>query len=97
LSDVSKTVADSMEETKERHKRYLRAVNNPVRREILRAIQQGNDELESISEVTKVDEKTLNWHLRILEDGFCVERTLGGDPVRYILTKEGSVVDFLDK
>jgi len=30
----SKTIGDSMEETRDRHARYLRAVNNPVRRDI---------------------------------------------------------------
>ncbi len=97
MSNVSKTVTDSMEETKNRHRRYLRAINNPIRREILRAIQEGNDKLESISNAAKMDVKTLDWHLKILEDGFCLEITQDEDPVRYILTKEGSVVDFLDK
>ena len=97
MSDQSKTVADSMEETKERHRRYLRAVNNPIRRKILRSIEKGNTTLASISEDTGTDEKTLDWHLRILEDGFCVEKTTEGDFEKYTLTKEGLVVDYLDK
>ena len=97
MSDQSKTVADSMEETKERHRRYLRAVNNPIRRDILRSIENGNTTLASISKDTGTDKKTLNWHLRILEDGFCVERTINDDHEEFILTKEGLVVDYLDK
>ena len=97
MSDQSKTVADSMEETKERHRRYLRAVNNPIRRKILRSIEKGNTTLASISEDTGTDEKTLDWHLRILEDGFCVEKTTEGELEKYTLTKEGLVVDYLDK
>jgi len=97
LSDQSKTVADSMEETKERHRRYLRAVNNPIRRKILRSIEKGNTTLASISEDTGTDEKTLSWHLRILEDGFCVEKIKEGGLEKYSLTKEGQVVDYLDK
>jgi len=97
LSDQSKTVADSMEETKERHRRYLRAVNNPIRSKILRSIEKGNTTLASISEDTGTDEKTLSWHLRILEDGFCVEKIKEGDLEKYSLTKEGQVVDYLDK
>ena len=97
MSDISKTVADSMEETKERHRRYLRAVNNPIRRNILRSIEKGNTNIETISEDVGIDEKTLSWHLRILEDGFCVERIINGDQEEYKLTQEGLVVDFLDK
>ncbi|TRO62853.1 ArsR family transcriptional regulator [Candidatus Bathyarchaeota archaeon] len=97
MSDKSKTVVDSMEETKERHKRYLRAINNPVRRRILRAMFEGNDDLLSISESTGMDMKTLNWHLSILIDGFCVEKISASSPEKYRLTKEAEVVDFLDK
>lgn len=86
-----------MEETKERHRRYLRAINNPIRRRILRSIEKGNTTLASISEDTGIDEKTLNWHLRILEDGFCVEKTTAGDQERYSLTQEGLVVEYLDR
>ena len=97
MSDKSKTVADSMEETKERHRRYLRAVNNPFRRNILRSIEKGNTNIAAISKDTGTDEKTLNWHLKMLEDGFCVERTTNGDQEEFKLTQEGLVVDFLDK
>ena len=97
MSDISKTVADSMEETKERHRRYLRAVNNPIRRNILRSIEKGNTNIETISEDMGIDEKTLSWHLKILEDGFCVERVTNGDQEEYKLTQEGLVIDYLDK
>ena len=97
LSDTSKTVTDSMEETKQRHRRNLRAINNPIRRKVLRSIERGNTNIAAISEDTGTDEKTLSWHLRILEDGFCVERTIDGDQEEYKLTQEGRVVDYLDK
>ncbi len=96
-SDPSKTVADSMEETKERHRRYLRAVNNPVRRDILRAMKDGNTTIDELSSATGLDAKTLDWHLRMLEDGFCVERRQRGERVVFELTQEGLVVDFMDK
>ena len=97
MSDKSKTVTDSMEETKKRHERYLRAVNNPIRRKILRSIEKGNDTLESISKATNIDIKTLDWHIKLLEYGFCIEKTKDGEIEKYILTKEGLVVDFLDE
>ena len=86
-----------MEETKERHRRYLRAINNPVRRNILRAIEEGYTTLAELTEKTKIDEKTLDWHLQILEDGFCIERVGEGIQERIIITQEGNVIDYLDK
>lgn len=82
-----------MEETKDRHRRYLRAMNNPVRREILRVMKEGKDTLDSIAYGVKLDKKTVDWHLNILIHGFCVEK----DEDKYILTQEGLVVDYMDK
>lgn len=86
-----------MEETKERHRKYLRAINNPIRRKIIRSIVEGNDSLGSISKETGIDEKTLDWHIKILEDGFCIEKTVEEDHEKFILTQEALVVDYLDK
>ena len=86
-----------MEETKERHKRYLRAINSPIRRDILRSIEEGNNTLESLSNSTKIDKKTLDWHIKILVDGFCIEKSKEREAERYTLTKEALVVDYLDK
>ena len=93
----SKTVGGSMEETKERHQRYLRAMNNPLRRTILRELKSSSATLEELKNKTNIDEKTLKWHLDILEWGYCVEKQMKDDHVYYILTKEGSVVDYVDK
>ena len=92
----SKTIGGSMEETKERHRRYLRAVNNPLRRRILRAIKEGCGTMESLVARLGVDAKTLDWHMRILEDGYCVERAEEDSGTRYILTQEGLVVDYVE-
>lgn len=85
-----------MEETKEYHERYLRAVNNPLRRNILRALKDGDATLKALESITGLDAKTLDWHLSILEHGFCVEREEGGETL-YRLTQEGKVVDYVDK
>jgi len=89
----SRTVGDTLEETRDWHRRYLRAINNPLRRKILRSLKDGHDDTASISEDTGIDEKTVDWHIRVLIDGFCVEEN--GN--KYILTQEGLVVDYLDK
>lgn len=86
-----------MEETKEYHVRYLRAVNNPLRREILRALKEGEGTMEALGEKTGLEAKALEWHLDILEHGFCVEKEERGGEVVYVLTQEGMVVDYVDK
>jgi len=91
------TPSDSMEETKDRHQKYLRAINSPIRREILRAIRGGNKTMKDLSTNLKLDEKTLEWHLSILIYGYCIERKETGNGIEYESTKEGLVVDFMDK
>jgi DNA-binding transcriptional ArsR family regulator len=86
-----------MEETKDRHRRYLRAVSSPLRRGILRAMKEGHRTLEVLSSATGLDAKSLEWHMRLLEYGFCVERRQGEESAVFELTKEGLVVDYLDR
>ena len=93
----SKTVSNSMEETKEYHVRYLRAVNNPIRREILRILKERDMTIEDLCSKTKLDAKNLTWHLELLEYGFCVMKINIGDVLVYSLTQEGKVVDYIEK
>jgi len=93
----SKTIGDSLEETKEYHLRYLRAVNNPLRREILRALKDGDATIEVLQSRTGLDAKALEWHLSILEHGFCVEKEIREGETFYKLTQEGKVVDYVDR
>jgi len=86
-----------MEETREYHRRYLMAINNPLRRGILRAIKEGDSTLEDLASATGLEAKTLGWHLSILEHGFCVEKDVKDGKTVYRLTQEGKVVDYVDK
>lgn len=86
-----------MEETKEYHVRYLRAVNNPLRRKILRALKEGENTIETLAERMEMNAKALEWHMNILEHGFCVESETTELGVVYKLTQEGMVVDYVDK
>ena len=86
-----------MEETREYHARYLTAVNSPVRRRILRALKEGHTTVETLQSVTSLSAEVLEWHLSILEHGFCVEKDVVDGKQVYRLTREGMVVDYLDK
>ncbi len=81
----------SIEKSREYHKRYQIAVNNPLRRKILKLISEGKG-LNKIKDELKLSDKELEYHLKILEWGFCIERK--GDKV--VLTKEGEVVKFIE-
>lgn len=98
LSDRgSKTIGRSMEETKEYHVRYLRAINNPLRRKILRTLKDGKAEVGDLASALELDERTLRWHMDILVYGFCVEKDEKDGVTVYNITDEGKVVDFVDK
>jgi DNA-binding transcriptional ArsR family regulator len=86
-----------MDETKEYHVRYLNAINNPLRRKILRALSVGSATIEKFQSETGLASEVLEWHLNILEYGFCVEKEIKDGKIFYRLTKEGRVVDYLDK
>jgi DNA-binding transcriptional ArsR family regulator len=92
----SKTIGKTSEETKHYHELYLRAINSPIRRKILRAMKESGKTIQELSECTGLNIKTLNWHLNILEYGFCVEKKVAKGKMTYELTQEGEVVNYLD-
>jgi len=97
MSDkVSRTVSNSLEDTKERHKRYLRAMSNPIRRKIIRAIREGANTVKELEKKLEIDPKTLSWHIKILEDGYCLETYLVNETEHYRVTEEGDVVDYIE-
>ena len=82
--------SDSIEKSRIYHERYHKAVANPVRKEILKMIAEGKSE-EEIMEKLNLSKKELDYHLKILEWGFCIERKDGG----WRITKEGEVIEHL--
>ncbi|AAB91060.1 MULTISPECIES: helix-turn-helix domain-containing protein [Archaeoglobus] len=80
--------ADSLEKADEYHKRYNYAVTNPVRRKILRMLDKGRSE-EEIMQTLSLSKKQLDYHLKVLEAGFCIERV--GE--RWVVTDAGKIVD----
>jgi predicted transcriptional regulator len=91
----SKTIGKSIEETRQYHKQYLRAINNPVRRKILNSIKRGCTSIKDVQANTGLDLETLNWHLNILEYGFCIEKDVKKGKIVYRITQEGRIVDYL--
>ncbi len=80
----------SIESSRVYHERYHKAVSNPKRKKILKLISEGKNEEEILKELG-ISKKELEYHLKILEWGFCIEKKDG----KFVLTKEGEIVDYL--
>jgi predicted transcriptional regulator len=85
-----------MEDCKEYHVRYLRAINNPVRRRILLCLRNHEKSIEVIQTETALDFETLKWHLEVLEYGSCIQQKMNNGEAFYEITQEGEVVDFME-
>ncbi|WP_457590392.1 winged helix-turn-helix domain-containing protein [Geoglobus sp.] len=83
--------SDTLEKSREYHKRYQIAVSSPLRRKILRLVKDGRNE-DEIKRELGLDDRQLEYHLKVLEWGHCIDRSGG----RLEITKEGMVVDYLD-
>jgi len=86
----------SMEGVKERHLEYFRAVSNPLRRDILKALEAGEATIDTLQSRINLDGGTLEWHLDILQHASCVEKESRGGKVFYKITKQGRVVDHFE-
>jgi len=86
----------SIEEVRRYHVHYLRAMNNPLRRRILKAVGEGGATSEELQARTGLDAPSLQWHLRFLEHGSCLTREVTDGRTVYKLTQEGQVVSFLE-
>ena len=97
LSDIkSKTTSGSIEETRQYHTQYLRAVNSPLRRRVLRALGDEWTSFEDLQSATELPLDVLKWHLQMLEQGFCLEQKTEKGITAYRVTQEGRIVDYLE-
>lgn len=91
MKESWRNYSGSIEKSREYHKRYQIAVNNPVRKRILKMLNEGKN-MEEIKKELGLSEKDFEFHLQILEWGFCIVRNCNNVQ----LTKEGKVVEHLD-
>lgn len=81
--------SSSPEEVKEGHLQNYRALTNPFRREILRALGDGDVTIDILQLKMKLDDEILKWHLSILERARLVEKKNKDEEVSYSLTQQG--------
>ena len=97
MEDYGKTVEGS----KYLHALYLKAVNHPVRREILIIVNEAkkiskNNLLEILKNRDIVsDEALLDYNIDYLKKAFCVRKTVEENIIYYEITQSGKVVDYL--
>ncbi|MCK4688607.1 MAG: hypothetical protein KAT66_10785 [Candidatus Lokiarchaeota archaeon] len=91
----------TMEGTKYLHSLYLKAVNHPIRREILSIVSKvkkiSKEKLFSIllDENVINDEFSLNYNIDYLIKAFCIEKIEEKNKIYYEITQSGRVIDYL--
>lgn len=97
MEEYGKTV----EGTKYLHSLYLKAVNHPIRREILVIVNEAKkiskNELLNILKDRDIvnDEASLDYNTDYLLKAFCVRKTVEENIIYYEITQSGKVVEYL--
>lgn len=73
-----------IEDPTEDHKRGMQAMQNPIRRQIVKLLHKGMSPDEMAREID-IDEQQVEYHLSMLEEALFVEQEGG----RYMLTPRG--------
>ncbi|MEJ2251578.1 MAG: hypothetical protein P8Y70_17270 [Candidatus Lokiarchaeota archaeon] len=96
IEDYGKTIDGS----KYFHSLYLKAVNHPIRREILRIVNENvtisKKELLEILKKEEIlsDENIFTYNIDFLKRAFCIETEEKEGSVYYKITQEGKVIEY---
>ncbi|AYK14802.1 MAG: winged helix-turn-helix domain-containing protein [Methanosarcina flavescens] len=77
------------EDMTEDHKACLNALQNPVRRNILKALVEQKKSLEEIKTELKLTDSQASYNLNTLESTLCIEKEENEGVTYYILTPRG--------
>jgi hypothetical protein len=81
------------------HAQHLKAVNHPIRREILRLVNEKEEILEpdlinKLRESNTIEsEEVFKYHMDFLLQTFCVEKNEGEDNILYKILPSGKVIE----
>ena len=93
--------AETLEGSKYFHGLYLRAVNHPIRRQILHLVNErekvSKDELfqELHSENLVSELSILEYNLDFLVKALCIEKVDQNSEIYYVITQLGKVIEYL--
>lgn len=95
---------NSLEANRYIHDTYLKAINHPIRREILKLFINKdlpltkNDIFIQLKEQDLITEReTLDYNLDYLLKAFCIEKVIDKEQDKYKLTQSGKIIEYLDK
>lgn len=95
---------ESLEANRYIHDAYLKAINHPVRRKVLKLILQAEDPLNEDEIFRKLKEQdliterdNLKYNLDYLLKAFCIEKISNNDQISYKLTQSGKIIEYLKK
>jgi predicted transcriptional regulator len=77
------------EDMTEDHKACLNALQNPVRRNILKALVEQKKSLEEIKAELKLTDSQASYNLNMLESTLCIEKEESEGVKYYVLTPRG--------
>ncbi len=99
---LSEEFLSSIEGNQKLHDNYLKAINNPFRREILKIInKEGKLSQQNIFEIltnqnVKYDLSILKYNLDYLVKAFCIEAINIDNKIYYQITQSGKIIEFLE-
>lgn len=83
------------------HDLYLKAVNNPIRREILNIVNKANKiskvrlfNILSEKEILK-DVSNFEYNIDFLIKALCLEKEIVDNEIFYVITQSGKVIEYL--
>lgn len=98
IEEFSKTV----EGTRYLHSLYLKAVNHPIRREILEIVNSKKEIarkalLDDLLERSIIpNEGAFDYNMDFLIKAFCIQKAEENDEIFYKITQSGKVVDYFE-
>lgn len=92
---------ETLDGNREYHARYLKAVNHPIRKEILKIINKTKKISRSnlfniLSEKKLLTEYSiLDYHIDFLLKALCIEKKFIDGEIKYCITQSGKVIEYL--
>ncbi|MFX1493835.1 MAG: hypothetical protein ACFFBZ_06100 [Promethearchaeota archaeon] len=100
-SETVEEICKTLDGNRYYHGLYLKAVNHPIRREILEIVNKSNNisksklfEILSENQVIN-DLSVLDYNMAFLIKALCIEKEVRNGEIFYSITQSGKVVEYL--
>lgn len=91
---------ETLDGSREYHALYLKAVNHPIRKEILNIINKSKISRSKLFEILSekkllTEYSILDYHIDFLLKALCIEKELVDEEINFSITQSGKVVEYL--